>query len=405
MSTKDELERALLAELQLWWGGLNDRLFGGEMRPPVLMLRNTGRHLGSWERQSRHLALSRSFTQDAPWGEVIEGLKHEMAHQYVDEVIGMTDETAHGPTFREVCAERGIDGRAAGVPVDGTEGSHARSRVVGRIQKLLALAESPEQNEAEAAMRAARRLLLKHNLSLAEARTETSATWHPSARIPTLSGCGDPRQHFFVSWSHDRCQPGPGAAYNAGDETDVRGSMVGYWKRQLWQPTSGSSRWPTDGACRESWSGSMRSSNRRTPTVPRPDWSGPATQASTHGWTAATIVFVPGGERGSVRTRHGTKAALPASRSCSTNPLHRNQPGGDGCWAPLGGNEPSRADDIGTTSLRVPAPWPCTPGGGAEPRPPTGHGPPAGSQPRRRYPRASGRVQRPVPPRRAYGPR
>ena len=210
MSTKDELERALLAELQLWWGGLNDRLFGGEMRPPVLMLRNTGRHLGSWERQSRHLALSRSFTQDAPWGEVIEVLKHEMAHQYVDEVIGMTDETAHGPTFREVCAERGIDGRAAGVPMDGTEGSHARSRVVGRIQKLLALAESPEQNEAEAAMRAARRLLLKHNLSLAEARTETRYTWqqlgHPSARIPTHERilAGILGQHFFVScvWVH-----------------------------------------------------------------------------------------------------------------------------------------------------------------------------------------------------------
>jgi len=210
MAGRDALERALLEELQLWWEGLNGRLFGGEMHSPVLALRDTGRQLGSWERHSRQLSLSRQHVHSANWGEVIEVLKHEMAHQFVDEVLGVNDETAHGPTFRAVCAERGIDGRAAGTVEDGHEGTHTRSRVVARIQKLLALAESPERHEAEAAMRTARRLLLKHNLSVAEARSETRYTWQqlgkPSGRVPTHERilAGLLGQHFFVScvWVH-----------------------------------------------------------------------------------------------------------------------------------------------------------------------------------------------------------
>ena len=50
-----------------------------------------------------------------PWTVVLEVLRHEMAHQYVDEVLGVHDETAHGPTFQAVCEARAIDGRAAGV--------------------------------------------------------------------------------------------------------------------------------------------------------------------------------------------------------------------------------------------------------------------------------------------------
>ena len=101
-------------------------------------------------------------------------------------------------------------GRAAAAVEDRGAGSHRRARVVGRIQKLLALADSPEQNEAEAAMRAARRLLLKHNLSLVEAQVEARYGWQqlgrPSGRVPTHERllAGILGQHFFVScvWVH-----------------------------------------------------------------------------------------------------------------------------------------------------------------------------------------------------------
>jgi len=91
------------------------------------------------------------------WGAVVEVLKHEMAHQYAHEVLGATDESAHGPAFRSVCERLGIDAAASGVP-------QAEGRVVATVARLLALAESSNVHEAEAAMAAAQRLMLKHNI-------------------------------------------------------------------------------------------------------------------------------------------------------------------------------------------------------------------------------------------------
>jgi hypothetical protein len=99
------------------------------------------------------------------WGVLEEVLKHEMAHQYVDEVLRVRDEPAHGPAFRRICEERGIDARAAGAP--DVPGETASSPVLERIAKLLALAESPNEHEAQAAMSAAQRLMLKHNIEAA----------------------------------------------------------------------------------------------------------------------------------------------------------------------------------------------------------------------------------------------
>jgi hypothetical protein len=61
-----------------------------------------------------------------------------------------------------VCAERGIDARAAGAPVPGAD-AHV-DRVLERIRKLLALAGSENQHEAELAMRTAHELMLRYNI-------------------------------------------------------------------------------------------------------------------------------------------------------------------------------------------------------------------------------------------------
>jgi len=199
------LERALLRELGVWWAYLDATLFDGQMRPATLALGDTRRQLGRWERDTRTLVLSRRLVVEQPWGAVVEVLKHEMAHQFCDEVLGVHGEGPHGLTFRRVCAERGIDGAPTGTPTDGGAGSAKRARVVARIQKLLALAESPEQHEAEAAMRAARRLLLAHNLSVAEAQVEPRYGWRqlgrPTGRVPTHERllAGILANHFFVS--------------------------------------------------------------------------------------------------------------------------------------------------------------------------------------------------------------
>lgn len=161
MST--ELERMALRAARDAWEDLNATFFRRRLRRPVLAFLDGLGQLGRWSSAERTLWLSRDLMVRHGWGVVIEVLKHEMAHQWVDEVLGLSSEPAHGPAFREGCRERGIDDRASGLP-SGGPARGADTRLLERVAKLLALAESPNEHEAQAAMAAAQRLMLKHNI-------------------------------------------------------------------------------------------------------------------------------------------------------------------------------------------------------------------------------------------------
>lgn len=168
------LESLVLHELVREWHAMNWALFGERMRPPTFELVDTASLLGAWHAEHRTIAISRELAMHVPWGETIEVLKHEAAHQYVDEVLG-GDTTAHGTRFQEVCRLRGIDARARARATDGAGEGEApgetseRLRIVARVQKLLALAESSNQHEAELAAATAQRIMLKYNLELQHA--------------------------------------------------------------------------------------------------------------------------------------------------------------------------------------------------------------------------------------------
>ena len=166
------LEAALLRELRTQVAWQNHVRFAGRLVPPVLVLGDTAKRLGQWNRATRTLELSRALVFARPWAEVISVLEHELAHQFVDEVLKIHDEPPHGPTFQRVCTERGIDARAAGVPLASTAPAPAAERVLDKIRKLLALAGSPNQHEAELAMRKAHELMLRHNIDDARAHTD-----------------------------------------------------------------------------------------------------------------------------------------------------------------------------------------------------------------------------------------
>ena len=150
------LVRELLAEYK----NISWMFFREQLRVPTLELVSTTTRLGAWIKDTRTLEISRPLVIAQPWGVVIEVLKHEMAHQYVSEVLRVTDETAHGPAFQKVCEQIGIDAAASGLP----KAEENRNPLVDKIAKLLALAESPNRHEAEAAMAAAQKLMLKHNI-------------------------------------------------------------------------------------------------------------------------------------------------------------------------------------------------------------------------------------------------
>lgn len=157
------LEAELLRRLGRLYAWSNELHFGKKLRAPLIALSDAETRLGVWKLQERRIEISRKLVVTRPWTEVTEVLLHEMAHQFVHECLRVLDETAHGPAFQKVCLERGIDARAAGM-VTGNDREDGASRIVERVQKLLALAGSSERHEAEAAMRKAHELMLKHNL-------------------------------------------------------------------------------------------------------------------------------------------------------------------------------------------------------------------------------------------------
>lgn len=175
------LEAALLREIAEQYRHLALAYFRGALRLPQFELVASRSRLGRWVEATRTIELSRPLVLEQPWGVVTEVLKHEMAHQYVIEVLGERGETAHGPRFRAVCARLGIDAAASGMPIPISDAARARDgepgKVAERIARLLALAESSNVHEAEAAMAAAQRLLLKHNIEVREARTARGYVW------------------------------------------------------------------------------------------------------------------------------------------------------------------------------------------------------------------------------------
>lgn len=203
-----QLEAALLRELTEQYRMLAQAYFRGALVMPQLVLVSSRARLGRWVEATRTIEVSRALVLEQAWGVVVEVLKHELAHQYVTEVIGERVETAHGPTFRKVCERLGIDAAASGMPApkahDGAPSAGDRGKVGARIARLLALAESPNVHEAEAAMAAAQRLLLKHNIELREARAAEGYAWKHLGK-PTGRTTESERilslilgKHFFV---------------------------------------------------------------------------------------------------------------------------------------------------------------------------------------------------------------
>lgn len=196
-------EARLLDALSATWRHYAALHFSGALRPPVLELTDTTATWGAWHGETRSLELSRRLFLEQPWSVACEVLRHEMAHQYVDEALGCRSESAHGPVFQRVCRERGIDARAAGVPR--SRASADEERLLERVSKLLALAERAPQHEAEAAASAAQRLILKYNLERAHGQAEASYGFRQlgkvSGRVEQSQKilAGILAEHFFVS--------------------------------------------------------------------------------------------------------------------------------------------------------------------------------------------------------------
>ena len=107
MKDQSELKRRLRnqwnRQLYRWWDSYNREYLSEALRKPLIRIGEGEQPLGSWNPVRRTLTLSQAHILGDPWPSVMNTLRHEMAHQYVDEVLKPVDEGPHGPAFQEAC--------------------------------------------------------------------------------------------------------------------------------------------------------------------------------------------------------------------------------------------------------------------------------------------------------------
>ncbi|MFO7713367.1 SprT-like domain-containing protein [Desulfosarcina sp.] len=142
------------------------------VRKPFFAIRNLPGRLGCWSPEKREITLSREMVDSGRWDDIKEVLLHEMAHQVAHEGLRATSEKDHGEHFRQACRLLRANPSASGTylplhtRLQQGESLDNRDRIVVKIHKLMALAESSNPNEAHAAMRKAHELISRHNVEL-----------------------------------------------------------------------------------------------------------------------------------------------------------------------------------------------------------------------------------------------
>jgi hypothetical protein len=173
LETRQNLERRILHGIACEWETARAYLSPAQhefMRRPLFAIKDLKDQWGHWSSTKREITLSCKLVFNYPWDSIRDVLLHETAHQIAHQVLRATSETAHGPAFKRACAILGIEPVASSsyVPLQDrllchSAGEHDRRKI--RIKKLLALAESHNRYEAEAAMLKAHELIAKYNIT------------------------------------------------------------------------------------------------------------------------------------------------------------------------------------------------------------------------------------------------
>ncbi|MBW1841704.1 MAG: DUF2786 domain-containing protein, partial [Deltaproteobacteria bacterium] len=168
------LERRILHGLSCEWDAAL-RVLSPEhkrrMKKPLIRLQDMKSRWGYWSKEKREICISRKLVLNHTWDSVREVLLHEMAHQFTDTVLFTQNEPPHGPTFLKACQLIRANPKASGryKPLQEQifhSSTRPEDKTLLRVKKLMALAESQNRHEAEAAMAKAHELIAKYNVDL-----------------------------------------------------------------------------------------------------------------------------------------------------------------------------------------------------------------------------------------------
>ncbi len=173
-----------LKKLTLYAKGILSREFGvrvGRTRfrtsddwtwPILIVAIDDRKRLGYFSSGDCTIGINRSLMYTAKERVLKDLLRHELAHYFthIEYRAAARSDTDHGAMFQSICEKYHLPGnvRSASVDVreenDAIEGELASEEVIAKIQKLMSLAESDNENEAALATLRANELMTKHNL-------------------------------------------------------------------------------------------------------------------------------------------------------------------------------------------------------------------------------------------------
>ena len=171
---RQELERCILQGLACEWETAVldlDPINRQSIRKPLFAIKELKTQWGNWSPEKREIVLSRRLVMNYPWDSIREVLLHEMAHQIAQQLLGASAQTPHGAAFHQACKILRIQPAASAnyQPLQDRIRKHTpnhHDKRMLRVKKLLALAESKNRFEAEAAMTKAHELIARHNIAL-----------------------------------------------------------------------------------------------------------------------------------------------------------------------------------------------------------------------------------------------
>jgi predicted SprT family Zn-dependent metalloprotease len=136
---------------------------------------------GNWNPQTRTITLSLNLLRNYEWAAVVHTLKHETAHQIVDELLDLNTRP-HGEAFKLACTILGIDGeRCHSDQVKSSfKGRFQASPTIEKIRKLIIHGNDHgiSQEESSLFLGKAQELMIKYQVSLHQIYNEQSSTFY-----------------------------------------------------------------------------------------------------------------------------------------------------------------------------------------------------------------------------------
>lgn len=143
-----------------------------KLQTPNIIITKTKSNYGSWCPKTRAISLSSSLIWNYPWNYTLEILKHEIAHQYVHEILKKDE--SHGTHFKKSCDILRVKpwAQKACINLDQclykvSEGltNLTEDKPVRLVKKLLSLSASSNKHEAILAIKKASEIAQKYQIN------------------------------------------------------------------------------------------------------------------------------------------------------------------------------------------------------------------------------------------------